>query len=218
MEDKEKNTFEQENGDDFGLPEVKYVPLDREDEDPPEFEEQAAYYNEEAEEEEEEPSKNKGLLIGGIITVLLLAGIGIYLFVFDGIDQMNSWFADEPAPQPVTEVVEEPEPEPEPIIEEEPEPIPEVDPLAPYSDISTISEPTGRSFIVIGSFVDQDLAMDFSNELLGQDIGSRILAPTNRAPLMHRVAVADFETFEAAMNEVAPFRNRYGDQIWVLKY
>jgi hypothetical protein len=60
--------------------------------------------------------------------------------------------------------------------------------------------------------------MDYSQELLQQGIGSRILAPTDRAPLMHRVAVADFENFEQAMNEVALFRDKYGDQTWVLKY
>lgn len=216
MEDNDKNTFDQENHDDFGLPEVKYEPLDREDEDPPEFDEPHYYKREE--EEEEEESNNKGLIILGIIVLVLVAGLSIYLFLFGGVEQISGWFADEPDPEPVTEVVEEPEPEPEPVQQPEPEPEPEIDPLAPYSDINTISEPSGRSFIVVGSFVDEDLALDFSNELMDQGIGSRILEPTNRAPLMHRVAVADYENFDEAMNEVPLFRNKYGDQTWVLKY
>lgn len=217
MEDNEKNTFEQENSDDFGLPEVKYEPIEREEEDLPEFEEPQYYEREEEVEEEEEDDSKKGLIIFGIIAVVLVAGLSIYLFLFGGVEQVSGWFADDPEPEPVTEVVE-PEPEPEPIPEPEPEPEPEIDPLAPYSDISTISAPSGRSFIVVGSFVDEDLARDFSNELMGQEIGSRILAPTDRAPLMHRVAVADYETFDEAMNEVTLFRNKYGDQTWVLKY
>lgn len=217
MEDKETNTFDQENQDDFGLPEVKYEPLDREVEETDEFDEPQYYERDDEEEEEEGTSgNNKGLIVFGIISVLIVAALSMYLFLFGGMEQVSGWFADEPEPAPVTQVVEEPEPEPEPL--PDPEPIPEVDPLAPYSEISTISEPSGRSFVVVASFVDDDLARDFSNELMAQDIGSKILAPTSRAPLMHRVAVADFGTFQEAMNEVALFRNKYGDQTWVLKY
>lgn len=211
------HSYDQENQDDFGLPEVKYEPLDREDETPPEFEEPAYY---EDQEEEEPKGSKKGLIIIGIISLLIIAGLSIYLFLFGGVEQISGWFADEPEPQPVTQVVSEPEPEPEPTPEPEPapEPEPEIDPLAPYSDISAISEPTGRSFIVVGSFVDADLAMDYSQELMEQGVGSRILSPTNRAPLMHRVAVADYDSFQEAMNDISLFRNKYGEQTWVLKY
>ena len=203
------HSYDQENQDDFGLPEVKYEPLDREDETPPEFEEPDYY---EREEEDEPQAGKKGAIIIGIIVLLIVAGLSIYLFLFGGVEQISGWFADEPEPQPVTQVVAEPEPEPIP------EPEPEVDPLAPYTDISAISEPTGRSFVVVGSFVDEDLAMDYSRQLMQEGIGSRILSPTNRAPLMHRVAVADYDNFQQAMNEITLFRNKYGDQTWVLKY
>jgi cell division protein FtsN len=215
MEDKEMQSFDQDNQDDFGLPEVKYEPLDREDEAPPEFEEPSYY---EQPEEEEESKSKKALIIAGIIAFLIVAGLSIYLFLFGGVEQISGWFAEEPEPQAVTQVVAEPEPEPQPEPEPEPEPEPQVDPLAPYSEISAISEPTGRSYVVVGSFVDDDLAMDYSQQLLAQGIGSRILSPTNRAPLMHRVAVADYDNFQQAMNEITLFRNKYGDQTWVLKY
>jgi len=208
-------SFDQDNQDDFGLPEVKYEPLDREDEAPPEFEEPSYY---EQPEEEEESKSKKGLIIAGIIAFLIVAGLSIYLFLFGGVEQISGWFAEEPEPQAVTQVVAEPEPEPQPEPEPEPQPEPQVDPLAPYSEISAISEPTGRSYVVVGSFVDDDLAMDYSQQLLAQGIGSRILSPTNRAPLMHRVAVADYDNFQQAMNEITLFRNKYGDQTWVLKY
>ena len=216
MEDNEKQSYDQDNQDDFGLPEIEYEPLDREDDTPPEFEDDT-YYDKEVEEEETDNSKKK-LIIISLISILIIAGICLYLFVFGGMDQISSWFKDKPQPQPVTDLVAEPESEPEPEPEPEPDPVPEVDPLAPYSDITAISEPIGRSFIVVGSFIDDDLAMDYSQELLAQDVGSRILAPTDRAPLMHRVAVADYENFQQAMNEISLFRNKYGEQTWVLKY
>lgn len=211
MEDNERQSYNEEDQDDFGLPEVEYTPLDREDEIPPAYE-QSHYYRD----EEEESNKSKGIIIFGIISLVLIAGLCIYLFLFGGMGQVNKWLADEPAPP----VYVEPEPEPDPIPEvvEEVTPEPEINPLTPYSDVTTISEPTGRSYIVIGSFVDEDLALDFSNKMMEQGIGVKILAPSGRAPLMHRVAVADFSDFSEAMSDLELFRNNYGENTWVLKY
>lgn len=213
MEDKEQTSYSEDRNDDFGLPEVKYEPIDREDEDPPAFEEPKYY-----EEEEEESSSKAGWIVAGILTIVLLAGLSVYLFLFDGLAQLG--WGDEPEPAPVTKVVE-PEATPEPEPDPDPEPVPsepEVDPLAPYDDIVTISEPAGRSYIVVSSFVDSDMAMDFSQQMLEQGVGTRILAPTQRAPLMHRVAVADYDSFEAAMADLENFRTTYGEKSWVLKY
>ena len=215
MEDKDTNPYEQEDQDSFGLPEVEYEPLSREEEDGYEDD----VYQDQYEEEDDDESNNVGLIVGGIVSLLLVIGLCLYLFMFDGLDQISGWFADEPVPEPITEVVVEPEPQeiepdPEPIVDD----IPEIDPLAPYSEISTISQPTGRSYIVIGSFVDGDLAQDYGQELLDQGIGSRIIPPTPREPLMYRVAIADFDNFQTAMNDVIMFRDKYGDKTWVLKY
>lgn len=212
MEDNERQSYNEEDQDDFGLPEVEYRPLDREDEIPPAYE-QSHYYQT----EDEESGKSKGLIIFGIFSLVIIAGLSIYLFLFGGMEQVSSWLAEEP---PATPVYVEPEPEPEPMPEvvEEVSPEPEINSLAPYTDVTTISVPTGRSYIVIGSFVDEDLALDFSNKMIEQGIGVKILAPTGRAPLMHRVAVADFSDFSEAMNDLELFRNNYGENTWVLKY
>ncbi len=213
MEDNERQSYNEENQDDFGLPEVEYQPLDRDEEENADDFEQSRYYNN----EEEESNSSKGLLIFGIITLVLIACLCVYLFLFGGMAQVKGWFGDEPAP--VTRV--EPKPEPEPIaetVEPEPEPQVEVNMLAPYSDISVISVPTGRSYIIIGSFVDEDLSMDFGNKMMEDSIGIRILSPTGRAPLMHRVAVADFADFSEAMGMLEQFRSNYGENTWVLKY
>ncbi|MDF9797201.1 hypothetical protein OKW21_002464 [Catalinimonas alkaloidigena] len=214
MEDNERQSYNQEDQDDFGLPEPEYSPLQREEEYSP-VNEQQDYYQDD---EDEKDSKSTGLIVFGILSLVLIVGLVVYLFLFDGMAQVSSWFGEEPAP--TTTYVE---PEPEPIIEDTPEsapeePVTEVNSLIPYSDISTISEPTGRSFIVIGSFVDEDLAMDYANKLMEEGIGTRILSPTDRAPLMHRIAVADFTDFNTAMQQVQQFRDQYGDNTWVLKY
>jgi hypothetical protein len=119
----------------------------------------------------------------------------------------------------VSDVVNEPEPEPEPEpVEEVVEETPEVT-VNTYTEITTISLPTGRSYIVIGSFVDEDLARDFGNKLLQeQGVGTVIIEPFGKTPLLHRVAVADYPSFQEAMVEVENYRTTYGPETWVLKY
>lgn len=216
MENQEDTKYHLEDNDDFGLPETDFHPIDREEEEPPQFEEPRYY----VEEEEEEP--NRGWIVAAIIGVVVLLGLAIYLFLFDGVSQVASWFGEE---EPVVQEYVEPTPEPvieeEPIYEEEPiieEPIYEEPSLAQYQGIERISTPTGRTFVVIASFVDYDLAMDFAQELEADGIGSKILDPTQRAPLIHRVAIADFDTFSEGANNIDAFRMEFGDSVWVLKY
>jgi len=214
MENREETGYHLEDNDDFGLPESDFHPIDREEETPPQFEEPRYYV-------EEEEESSQGWIVAAVIGLLIIIGLAVYLFLFNGIDQVASWFGEE---EPVEEVVVA-TPEPEPVIEEpvieEPfveEPVYEEPSLAPYLGIERISAPTGRTFVVVASFVDADLAMDYAQELEAQGIGSKILDPTSRAPLIHRVAVSDFETFTEGMENIDTYRAEYGENTWILKY
>ena len=224
MEENERNTYLDDN-DDFGLADSQYDPIDRDDDFPPQFED-SAYYD-----DEEEESRNQGLIVAIVLGFLVLVGLGVYLFGFGGTEQIAGLFEDEPAQTlAVTDTDPVVESEPAPVVEpaavvEEPQPTEEVSDTpeivnesAFYDNIQTISAPTGRSFIVVGSFVDADLAQDYSNKLIAEGVGSRILSPTSRAPLLHRVAIADFDTFPLAIERVAEFKSQYGESTWVLKY
>ncbi|MGB3588530.1 MAG: SPOR domain-containing protein [Tunicatimonas sp.] len=217
MENQEDTRYNLEDNDDFGLPETDFHPIDREEEEPPQFEEPRYY----VEEEEEEP--NRGWIVAAIIGVVVLLGLAIYLFLFDGVSQIASLFGEgEPAVQEYVEPISEPVIEEEPIYEEEPiieeEPVYEEPTLAQYQGIERVSTPTGRTFVVVASFVDYDLAMDYAQKLEAQGTGSKILDPTQRAPLIHRVAIADFDTFSEGATNIESFRMEYGDSVWVLKY
>ena len=225
MEENERNTYLDDN-DDFGLADAQYDPIDRDDDFPPQFED--AYYD-----DEEEEDRNQGLIVAIVLGFLVLIGLGVYLFGFGGTEQIAGLFEDEP-PQTlaVTESTsEEVETEPATVVEEPVATVEEtpsteevstspevVNESAFYDNIQTISAPTGRSFIVVGSFVDADLAQDYSNKLIAEGVGSRILSPTSRAPLLHRVAIADFDNFSLALERIAEFKSRYGESTWVLKY
>ena len=204
-----------EDSDDFGLPETDFHPIERDEEEvPPQFEEPRYYV------EEEEKESNSGLIIAAIVGGILVIGLAVYLFVFDGTEQIASLFGEE-EPAQTEYVVTEPEPEP---VYEEPEPVyeepivEETPTLTPYAGIERVSSPTGLTYVVVASFVDYDLAMDYAQKLEAQGVGSKILDPTSRAPLIHRVAIADFATFTDGMQKIDTYRTNYGENAWILKY
>ena len=224
MEENDKQSYQLEDTEDFGLSQQEYEPIEREEDDIPQDFHEPVYH----EEEEEEENNREGLIIAAIIGFLVIIGLAVYLFGFGGKEQVASWFGEDteqpqlaPSTDIESEATIEPEPEPLPTYEE-----PASDPVAEevipettgaYSSIETITIPTGRSYVVIGSFVDEDLARDLGNQLMETGTGIRILSPTERAPLMHRVAVADFDTFEEASSGIDEYVLTYGDA-WVLKY
>lgn len=220
MQDQEKHPSNQtDDQEDFGLPEVNYNPVERENEVPPSFE-APTYY---AEEEEEDEGPKRGWILTTVIGFFVLVGVVIYLFVFGGLEQIASVFRDEPQPPVTTQVPKQQAPAPQNEVVEEPEPyvaeeVVEVNPLAPYEGISTIGSPTGLSYIVIASFVDGDLANDFAMKMQAREVGVKIIQPTQRSPLQHRVAVAEFNSFEEAMQQLQAFRQEYSESAWVLKF
>ena len=201
------NTFDRSDEDDeFGLPEVSYEPIDRENS--PSYEDEHRYY---ADDEASDNQKKIWLTISFIVVFLGIIGAVVYFVAFH--DK-----APAPQQQIVSDVVKEPEPEPETEPVEVVEATPEVN-TAAYTDVTTISSPTGRSYIVVGSFVDEDLARDYSDKLLkDQGTGSVIIEPFGKTSLLHRVAVADYENFQEAMEQVENHRTTYGPETWVLKY
>lgn len=226
MEENKEQTYHLEDTDDFGLQQSEYEPIEREEGDvPPSFEE-PTYYAEERKEADDD-SNQEGIVIAVIIAVLLLVGLGVYLFGFNGTEQVASWFDSEPKELPklssTANTEEEPEPaviykEPEPeIVEEELLPETTVTPGS-YTTVEAITAPSGRSYIIIGSFVDEDLARDLGEKLMQGGAGIRIISPTRRAPLLYRVAVADFDTFSDASAQIEAYKLKYGENAWVLKY
>ncbi len=230
MEENKEPLYHLEDTEDFGLHQSEYEPIEREDDDvPPAFQE-PNYYSE----EDEEPEGSKeGIIVAVIIGLLALVGLAVYLFGFGGKEQVSSWFgSDAHAEQPKLETTVKPDPEP--VVIEDPEPaavaetVPEevltaepvlgIGSTGSYTTIETIAAPTGRSYVIIGSFVDEDLARDLGGQLSDRGVGIRILAPTTRAPLLHRVAVADFDTFNDALAEIESYKLEYGESAWVLKY
>jgi hypothetical protein len=82
--------------------------------------------------------------------------------------------------------------------------------------ILTISERTGRYYVVVASAIDGDLAMDYAQELAAEGRSVSIIAPYGRVKF-HRVAVNNLETLGEAETVLNDLRADYADA-WVIKY
>jgi hypothetical protein len=196
---------------DYGLPDVDFEPIKREEVREPVV--SHVHSAPKKVEKEEENNYTVPIVIGIILLLLMLGGVGYYFFYMD---------------EPVEEIVENYEPyQPEtPVIVEEPEEIteeftytePEIisnDPVE--GSITFINERTYRSYIVVGSFFDEDNANDYGNLLASRGVEAKII-PATKGRRFYKLAVADFDTFDEAANQIGTYKETYCDEICVLKY
>lgn len=84
-------------------------------------------------------------------------------------------------------------------------------------EINRLSARTGNFHIIIGSFVDSDMANDLAKKLARQG-KSPVIIPPYGSGMTHRVGVASFGSVDEATNELDNYRNEYAADAWVLKY
>ena len=112
--------------------------------------------------------------------------------------------SDEPA-------VTEPAGEPESIqMEEEPAD-------TETGTFETINTGTGRYYIVLNSFFDEDLAADYARDLAAQGISTYIIGPPDKKGFNRVVIDEDYGSWNDAENRLNELKGTFGDAIWVLK-
>ncbi|MCC5930017.1 MAG: SPOR domain-containing protein [Cyclobacteriaceae bacterium] len=89
--------------------------------------------------------------------------------------------------------------------------------MYPAGEITRIPASTGKYYIIIGSFIDVDLATDYGKKLAKDNVGSAILAPRGNAKF-HRLAIADFASENEASAKAEELKAKYGPDVWVVKY
>lgn len=138
--------------------------------------------------------------------IVLIAVALVYYFFLRGPEK-------EPVPQkPIkdttTYAVEKPvEPEPE-VIEPE-EPI--------IGSVNTLNSRTGRSYVVVGSFFDEDLAKDYADKLTKDGTNAYIIPPFGKSKF-NRVAIEETESFAKASTRATELTGQFKEQPWPLKY
>ncbi len=228
-ENEDENLNENNNGDDnFGLPELDYKPLESSEETTS----TSTYSSEqtEAPKEEstqpysytpvEEPKSNAPIIIAIIIgLILVVSGFLIYQFVYKPKAEkakkelLAKQAAEKKKEEEARLAKEKEEAERRRLAEEK-----TAAPVTPAEgSIVTLSERTGRYYVVIHSDLDDDLLMDYAKKLSAQGTSSTIIPPSGKKRFF-RLAVGDYETFADAQANADQMKATYGTGIWVFKY
>ncbi len=233
LKSRSKKNQEHES-DDFGLPDAsyesepeeekenieetsfEYTPDPDPDDEPTgfgEFEDDTPTYRYTPVEEKSTPPT--GLIVFLSILGVLIIAVAIYWFFIRTPGQ------ERPAQPEVTQQVTE-DITPEPIVEtpvEAPPPVVTQEPVKPASGaFETIKTRTGRYYIVLNSFFDEDLASDYAKELANRGVSTLILGTGDRKGFNRVVINEDFGSWNTAESRMSELKGTYGDDIWVLKY
>ncbi|HYG03429.1 MAG TPA: hypothetical protein VD927_13350 [Chryseosolibacter sp.] len=236
---KKKSNQEQPDGaentdETFGLPEIEYKPLNREE--PVETtttqtyqasgtpEQPSEYRQEQVRQEytfDDDDDNSPWPKIFGIIAILALAGVAYWFF---GVYQPGQR-AEEKARQEQAakdevarrEAAERDRLERARLDAEQRR----ADSLAALTTntgtIQTLTDRTNRYYVVVASAIDGDLLMDKAKELSVQGISSKIIPPFGKTKFS-RLAVAEGDTYQATQSTADGLKGQYGEQVWVVRY
>jgi len=195
MENKEN----QANDDDFGLPDIN-----------PKAKETASSERKPISPRDRKPvappveEKNSSAPVIATMLVVIVIALGlVYFFVI----RKPSKPAVSEQPKDTTQYVVE-KPIEEPIIEE---------PVSTAGTVTVIEERTGKSYVVVGSFFDEDLADDYAQILAKDGKSPKIIKPSGKNKF-HRVAVEEFDNYNDAFNRAEAVAQDYKEKPWALKY
>ena len=174
-----------------------------------------------------------------ILLLLFASVIGITLFYWSDIRNMTELYMTEDSkptasmlsdsiidaevkkeviPEPVIEEILEPEVLESEVLESEVlEPIVAESIPKAIGAISEISQPLDKYYLIVASFLDNDLAFDYAQKLIlsGSNV---ILILDFHVRYFTRVALLEYETLDKANVGLDQYKDEFGEQLWVLKY
>ncbi len=170
---------------------------------------------------------NVGAIIG-IIAVIILAGLGIWYFMYEQPRQAEIAAQEQRAREEAEQEAREREAaaaaaEEQRLAEEQAAREAEEARLAAEEadnepgTIETISERTGRYYIIVTSSIDGDLAMDYAKDLAADGYSVKIIAPYGNVKF-HRVAISNVETLAEAESRMNELKAEHGEGVWVMRY
>ncbi len=238
-EDENKNN---ENEDNFGLPDLDYKPLDQLEEtraetkvEPVEFEtgDTVVLHEEAAQEaddikydkhgfipEPDEPKSKAPIIIGLLIAVVILAaGFLVWKYVIDPankktqMERLAKIEKDKKAKDEAARLAKQKEEEEAARLAAEAA----AKAVPAEGTIEKLTDRTGKYFVVVASAVDADLLMDYAKKLSAKGVSSKIIPPFGKTKFS-RLAIGDHDTFANAQSAADASKADYGDAVWVIKY
>lgn len=234
-EDQNNNLNENNGGEDnFGLPDIDYKPLDQiKEESPSTTEPEATEPEKEVYQPDDRPKESEfasytaesessraPVIIGLVIAVVVvLAGYLIYQYVYlpqaekERKEQLAKE-AEKKRKEEEARLAREREAE-EARLKAEADAAAKATPTT--GEIVSLSDRTGRYYVVVASAVDGDLIMDYAKKLSAKGTGSKIIPPFGKWKYF-RLAISDHDTFANAQSVADQSKPEFGEATWVIKY
>ncbi len=83
--------------------------------------------------------------------------------------------------------------------------------------VATISERTGRFYVIISSSIDDDLAMDYASKLSQAGNNVKVVEHLIDKLTYFGVSLGDYDSWDQAVSASMEFSS-YGEGVWVLKW
>lgn len=153
------------------------------------------------------PKKQSAAPIIITLIIILLLALAAVWFIFIK-EPKQEKVVVKPVKDTTTYVVEKPN-------EKEPEVIEPVKPTVGVVNI--LSARTGRSYVVVGSFFDEDLAKDYANKIIKDGTNAYVIPPFGKSKF-NRVAIEETDSFASASSRANELTGQFKEQPWPLKY
>ncbi|WP_209332589.1 SPOR domain-containing protein [Lunatimonas salinarum] len=226
MSDKEpsaNNNFSSED-DDFGLPKGSFSPL--EENKPVENDAENTSgapmpdpVDDLSEPSADQPEQNDVSSRSGWLVILLL----LILVTVSGIGFYMGWFTPQDRGQQTTDLGQIPVEAQPPVVSETPSEVPEIpsETKKPTEELN-LTEITSRGdspryFVVVGSFIDDDLAKDYSKKLNEGGFKTYLIHPYGDIDF-YRLAVDAHTGVAEALTVIERIQGDFEENLWVLKY
>lgn len=250
--DQPQDNINESSDDTFGLPEIEYEPLKRDEEPEPEPEQvhstvtEETYTSTTTEEirseaepvaethedifqstgeqfvpydEEEAPSVWPKIL--GVLALLLIVGAGVWYFAYfrpeqlaaerARQEQLDKETADKKAKEDAR-LAEEAR-----LADEQRRADSLANAVPAIGTIETLSERTGRYYVIIASGVDGDLIMDYAKKLSPKGVSSKVIPPSGKVKF-YRLAVAEGDSYASTQSTADGLKSEYEGGAWVIKF
>jgi len=83
--------------------------------------------------------------------------------------------------------------------------------------IETLSERTRRYYVVVASAIDGDLIMDHAKKLSSKGVSTKIIPPFGKHKF-YRLAIAEGDNYTDTQATADGMKAEYGQAVWVIKY
>ncbi len=83
--------------------------------------------------------------------------------------------------------------------------------------IEVLSERTRRYYVVVSSAIDDDLLMDYAKKLSIEGVGTKLIPPFGETKFF-RLAISDYDTYASAQSNADASKEKFGNEVWVVRY